>query len=101
MKLFFHKISLRWWWSRQEVMPEEGSILITGGAGYIGSHTIVELLNNNFSVVAIDNLVNAYSLVDDKPEALKRVEIITKKTVPFYKIDINDYDSLDKIFQMV
>ena len=52
------------------------SILVTGAAGYIGSHTCVELLQSGYEVVAVDNLVNA------SREALRRVERITGKTVP-------------------
>ncbi len=68
------------------------NILVTGGAGYIGSHTCVELLNANYSVVCIDNLSNS------KEESLKRVEKITGKSVKFYKGDIRDKAILDKIF---
>ena len=67
-------------------------ILITGGAGYIGSHTIVELLNNDYEVVVIDNLSNSSS------ESLRRVEGITKKDIEFYKADVRDRDTLDTIF---
>ena len=59
-------------------------ILITGGAGYIGSHTIVQLLNADYKVIVIDNLING-SL-----EALKRVEQITNKEIIFYQGDIRD-----------
>jgi UDP-glucose 4-epimerase len=68
------------------------SILVTGGAGYIGSHTVVELLNAGKDVVVIDNLVNS------KEESLRRVEKITGKKVKFYKGDIADRPLLDKIF---
>ncbi|KAF5280069.1 hypothetical protein FQR65_LT15106 [Abscondita terminalis] len=82
-------------------MSETGNILVTGGAGYVGSHTIVELLNNGFQVIAIDNLVNAYALNENhKPESLKRVEVITGKNVPFYNIDITNRKALSNIFQM-
>ena len=60
------------------------NILVTGGAGYIGSHTIVELLNNNHQVTVIDNLCNS------SRESLRRVEKITGKTIPFYQIDVCD-----------
>ena len=59
-------------------------VLVTGGAGYIGSHTLVELLNNNYDVVVIDNLSNS------NPESISRVEEITKQSVRFYKGDIRD-----------
>jgi len=68
------------------------NILITGGAGYIGSHTIIELLNNNHTVIVVDNLSNS------NPESLKRVEKITNSTIPFYKIDLRDKNSLDTVF---
>ncbi len=68
------------------------SILVTGGAGYIGSHTCVELLEAGYDVVVVDNLYNA------SPEALKRVEKITGKSVTFYEADILDKEALNKIF---
>lgn len=79
----------------------ERTVLVTGGAGYVGSHTVVELLNNNYSVVAVDNLVNCYAEKDQKPESLKRVEKITGKTVEFHDVDIKDAGSLDAIFKKV
>jgi len=68
------------------------TILVTGGAGYIGSHTIVELLNKDYQVVVIDNLCNS-SL-----EAIKRVEKITGRKVKFYEGDIRDHELLEQIF---
>lgn len=68
------------------------SILVTGGAGYIGSHTVVELLNASKEVVVIDNLVNS------SEESIRRVEKITGKQVKFYKGDIADRKLLDTIF---
>ncbi len=67
-------------------------ILVTGGAGYIGSHTVLLLLENGYDVVVVDNLSNSSF------ESLKRVMDITGKTVDFYECDINDYDKLDEIF---
>ena len=67
-------------------------VLVTGGAGYIGSHTIVELLNNGHEVVAFDNFC------DSKPESLKRVKTITGKDFKFYEADMLDKDALKKIF---
>lgn len=67
-------------------------VLVTGGAGYIGSHTSVELLNAGHSVVCVDNLVNS------KYEAVKRVEELTGKKVKFYEGDIRDKAFLDKVF---
>ncbi|HHT97216.1 MAG TPA: UDP-glucose 4-epimerase GalE [Clostridiales bacterium] len=68
------------------------SILVTGGAGFIGSHTCVELLNSGYDVVVVDNLCNS------KEESLKRVEKITGKSVSFYKVDLLDKVSLDNVF---
>jgi UDP-glucose 4-epimerase len=67
-------------------------ILVTGGAGYIGSHTILELLNAGYEVVAVDNLSNS------SEESLKRVQELTGKSVAFHKVDITDKDSLNKVF---
>jgi len=69
------------------------AILVTGGAGYIGSHTVVELLQNGYEVVVVDNLSNS------KPEALKRVKEITGKDFKFYKVDLLDRDGLEQIFK--
>ena len=69
------------------------SILVTGGAGYIGSHTTVELLNANYDVVVLDNLSNS------KVQALNRVEKITGKKVKFYKKDLLDIDGIREVFK--
>ena len=69
------------------------NILVTGGAGYIGSHTIVELLAAGHSVVAVDSLVNS------SREALKRLETITGQAIPFYELDIRDRDALERVFR--
>ncbi len=68
-------------------------ILVTGGAGYIGSHTCVELLNRNFEIVVADKLLNS------KRESLRRVEKITGKTIPFYQVDLLDKAGLETIFK--
>lgn len=68
-------------------------ILVTGGAGYIGSHTCVQLLENNDEVVIIDNLYNSCE------EALNRVEEITGKTLTFYEGDLLDQARLEEIFE--
>ena len=70
----------------------KGTILVTGGAGFIGSHTCVELLNAGYGVVVIDNLVNSNA------QALKRVEQITGKTLAFYEADVRDETTLARIF---
>ncbi len=67
-------------------------ILVTGGAGYIGSHTCVELLNKGYEVVVIDNFYNS------SPESIKRVQEITGKSVALYEGDVRDAALLDKIF---
>lgn len=69
------------------------AVLVTGGAGYIGSHTCVELLNADYDVVIVDNYSNS------KPEALKRVQEITKKGFKHYEVDILDKEGLEKVFE--
>ena len=68
-------------------------ILVTGGAGYIGSHTCVELLNNGYEVVVMDNLYNA------SEKAVERVQQITGKTLKFYNADMLDQPAMDQIFE--
>ncbi len=68
------------------------AILVTGGAGYIGSHTCVELLNAGYEVVVVDNLYNS------SKESLRRVEEITGKMVTFYEADLLDKEALEAIF---
>lgn len=68
------------------------TILVTGGAGYIGSHTVLELLNSNQDVVVVDNLCNS------SEESLKRVKAITGKSVSFYCGDVLDSQLLNRIF---
>lgn len=69
------------------------AILVTGGAGYIGSHTCIELMNAGYEVVVVDNLCNS------SRESLKRVEKIVGKEVPFYEADIRDAEALTSIFE--
>lgn len=69
------------------------AVLVTGGAGYIGSHTVIELLENGYEVVVVDNLSNS------KETSLERVKKITGKTFKFYKNDVCDIDALDNIFK--
>lgn len=69
------------------------AILITGGAGYIGSHTCVSMLNAGYDIVVLDNYYNS------KPEAVRRVQEITGKKFPFYECDILDRDGLRTVFK--
>ncbi len=68
------------------------SVLVTGGVGYIGSHTVIDLIENNYDVVIVDNLSNS------KQEALKRVESIVGKKIKFYKEDVCDLQAMRNIF---
>ncbi len=68
------------------------AILVTGGAGYIGSHTCIELLDQGYEVIVADNLANS------KLEALKRVEAITGKSIVFYEVDLLDRAQLEAVF---
>jgi UDP-glucose 4-epimerase len=78
------------------------TILVTGGAGFVGSHTIIELLNAGHTVVGVDNLCNAYCEKSEAiPESLKRVEQITGKKVIFHQVDIRERSELDVIFKKV
>ncbi len=69
------------------------TILVTGGTGYIGSHTCVELLNAGYDVVIMDNLYNS------SEEVLKRIEKITGKKAKFYKVDLLDKEGIRTIFK--
>ncbi len=69
------------------------SILVTGGAGYIGTHTVIELQKAGYDIVVVDNLYNS------KEEALNRVRRITGKELTFYKVDMLDYAALEEVFK--
>mgnify|MGYP003311296463 CR=1 FL=1 len=69
------------------------NILVTGGAGYIGSHTCVELLEKGYSVIVVDNLCNSCE------ESLVRVKQITGKDVKFYNVDCCDYEKFEEVFK--
>ena len=69
-----------------------GKVLVTGGAGYIGSHTVVVLLEAGLDVVVLDNLSNS------KPESLARVQEITGKSLTFIEGDVRDSAVLDSVF---
>ena len=68
------------------------NILVTGGAGFIGSHTLIELIAAGHNPVVVDNLSNA------SPEAIHRVEKIVGQPIPFYEVDIRDREGLEKVF---
>ncbi len=70
------------------------SILVTGGTGYIGSHTVVELLNAGEDIVIVDNFSNS------KPVVLDRIEEITGKRPTFHEVDLLDYDALEAVFKV-
>lgn len=69
------------------------SVLVTGGAGYIGSHTVVELLDAGYEVIVVDNFSNS------SPEALQAIKDITHKDFKFYEVDLLDKEKLDKVFE--
>lgn len=68
------------------------NILVTGGAGYIGTHTLIELIKNGHSPVVADNLSNSSA------ESIRRVEKITGTTIPFHRIDVRDKEALERVF---
>lgn len=68
------------------------TVLVTGGAGFIGSHTSVELLNAGYDIIILDNFVNS------KPESLKRIKKLTGKDFKFYQADIRDEEAMTKVF---
>ncbi|XP_053980326.1 UDP-glucose 4-epimerase-like [Hylaeus anthracinus] len=79
---------------------ESGDVLVTGGAGYIGSHTVLELIQADFRVVVIDNCSNAYKGNNDtKPECLLRVEKLTNKKITFIGCDITNVNELRDVFK--
>ena len=69
------------------------NILVTGGAGYIGSHTLVELYNSGYKPIVVDNLSNS-SLNN-----IKGAEQIIKSKIDFYKVDCTDFEQMDKLFK--
>ena len=68
-------------------------ILVTGGAGFIGSHTVVELLENNEDIIIVDNFVNS------KPDVLDKIRMISKKNFKFYEVDLLDEEKLERVFK--
>ncbi|XP_057367809.1 uncharacterized protein LOC130688820 isoform X1 [Daphnia carinata] len=79
-------------------MAKFQTIFVTGGAGYIGSHCVVELLEAGYEVIACDNFANSVNGEKGTAPSLERVEKITGKKVTFYQCDLLDYERLDKIF---
>ena len=71
----------------------KANILVTGGLGYIGSHTSVELINNGYNVTIIDSLINSEKFI------LERIEKITGEKIPFYEFDITDYKKTRECFK--
>ena len=69
------------------------AVLVTGGTGYIGSHTVVDLLNHGYDVVIVDNFVNS------KPEVLNRIFKITGKKPRFYEVSVQDEEKMSEVFQ--
>ena len=67
------------------------AVLVTGGAGYIGSHTVVELLNQGEEIVIVDNFCNS------SPDSLEKIKEITDKDFKFYEVDLLDRENLEKV----
>ena len=82
-----------WYVWRDTQIGVNMSILVTGGAGFIGTHTVVELQNAGYDVVVVDNLCNS------SEKSLQRVTQITGKSVTFYKVDILDREALEEVFE--
>lgn len=82
-------------------MSNGKTVLVTGGAGYIGSHCVVSLQEAGYEVVALDNFTNSVIGNDNQSMALKRAEKITLKPITFYKCDLLNKDDIDEIFVKV
>jgi len=78
--------------TRESVESKAMAILVTGGAGYIGSHTCIELLNAGHEIIVLDNFSNS------KPESLNRVKELTGKDFPVYEADLLDFEEVDEVF---
>merc|ERR1712168_871597 len=82
-----------WTLTRATRMADQKTVFVTGGTGYIGSHCIIDLLNEGYEVITIDNLTNSRS------GSLTRVEKITGKKITFYQCDLLDADNVMAIFK--
>ena len=71
----------------------KGRVLVTGAAGYIGSHTAVELINAGYDVIGVDNFSNS------SPDMLKGIEQITGRPLPFMEMDCSDKEQFAKVFE--
>ncbi|XP_076317895.1 UDP-glucose 4-epimerase-like isoform X3 [Tachypleus tridentatus] len=80
-------------------MTSKKTVFVTGGAGFIGSHTVVELLNADYEVIVIDNFVNAVHGSDGQAPSLLRAQQITGKKLTFYQCDLLNKDDLSTIFR--
>ena len=78
------------------LIPQNSCVLVTGGAGFIGSHTVVELLNSGYEAVIVDDLSNASAKVVDRIKTIVGEE--NAKRLSFYEADVNDTDALNRIF---
>uniref|UniRef100_A0AC35G8Y4 UDP-glucose 4-epimerase n=1 Tax=Panagrolaimus sp. PS1159 TaxID=55785 RepID=A0AC35G8Y4_9BILA len=74
-------------------------VLVTGGAGFIGSHTVLELLNSDYTLTVIDNFANSIPDSDGNAVSLKRVEALTGKKIPFKKVDVLNVKELEAVFK--
>jgi len=74
-------------------MEKSSTILVTGGTGYIGSHTVLQLLDADYNVIILDNLSNS------KLESLRRLEKLSGQEIKFYQVDLLDYDNLEEVFE--
>ncbi|XP_072765764.1 UDP-glucose 4-epimerase [Anoplolepis gracilipes] len=95
---FIKLFNLKFYTEKKKMSRDWKTIFVTGGAGYIGSHCIVELLECGYDVVAIDNFANSVTETDGESAALKKVEQITGKKVIFYNCDLLDREKLETIF---
>lgn len=75
-------------------MNTKNYVLVTGGAGYIGSHTVAELVANGYECVIVDNLSNS------SYESVARLQVLTQHQIPFHKVDLVNYNDLDRVFSM-